>query len=52
MTFGIRPKLDYLNFILPTEVAVSGQQKLTTAVSIKGQVILPKAIREQRHWPA
>lgn len=24
----------------------------TTTVSTKGQVILPKAIREQRHWPA
>jgi AbrB family looped-hinge helix DNA binding protein len=24
----------------------------TTVVSTKGQVILPKAIREQRHWPA
>jgi AbrB family looped-hinge helix DNA binding protein len=28
------------------------KQKLTTIVSTKGQVILPKAIREQRHWPA
>lgn len=25
---------------------------LTTTVSTKGQVILPKAIREQLHWPA
>ncbi len=25
---------------------------LTTIVSTKGQVILPKAIREQRHWPS
>ena len=25
---------------------------LTTVVSTKGQVILPKAIREQLHWPA
>jgi AbrB family looped-hinge helix DNA binding protein len=31
---------------------VSAKQKLTTTVSTKGQVILPKAIREQRHWPA
>jgi AbrB family looped-hinge helix DNA binding protein len=28
------------------------KRKLTTTVSTKGQVILPKAIREQRHWPA
>jgi AbrB family looped-hinge helix DNA binding protein len=28
------------------------KQKLTTTVSTKGQVILPKAIREQRHWTA
>lgn len=26
--------------------------KLTTTVSSKGQVILPKTIREQRRWPA
>ena len=26
-------------------------EKLTTIVSTKGQVILPKAIRERRHWP-
>lgn len=26
--------------------------RLTTIVSTKGQVILPKAIREQRHWKA
>jgi len=26
--------------------------RLTTIVSTKGQVILPKAIRDQRHWPA
>jgi AbrB family looped-hinge helix DNA binding protein len=31
---------------------MSTKQKLTTTVSTKGQVILPKAIREQRHWPA
>ena len=28
------------------------RQKLTTRLSTKGQVILPKAIREQRHWAA
>lgn len=31
---------------------MSAKQKLTTTVSTKGQVILPKVIREQRHWPA
>jgi len=28
------------------------QERVTTTVSTKGQVILPKAIRDQRHWPA
>jgi bifunctional DNA-binding transcriptional regulator/antitoxin component of YhaV-PrlF toxin-antitoxin module len=27
-------------------------EKLTTIVSTKGQVILPNAIRRQRHWEA
>jgi AbrB family looped-hinge helix DNA binding protein len=31
---------------------MSAKSKLTTTVSTKGQVILPKVIREQRHWPA
>jgi len=31
---------------------MSGKQGLTTTISTKGQVILPKAIREQRSWPA
>ena len=31
---------------------MSTNGKLTTTVSTKGQVILPKAIRDQRHWPA
>ncbi|MEH2534306.1 AbrB family looped-hinge helix DNA binding protein [Bradyrhizobium sp. AZCC 1588] len=31
---------------------MSAKPKLTTTVSTKGQVILPKVIREQRHWPA
>lgn len=31
---------------------MSTARKLTTIVSTKGQVILPKAIREQRHWSA
>jgi len=28
------------------------RQKLTTTVSTKGHVMLPKAIRDRRHWPA
>jgi AbrB family looped-hinge helix DNA binding protein len=28
------------------------QERSTTVISTKGQVILPKAIREQRHWAA
>ena len=28
------------------------QDRVTTTMSTKGQVILPKAIREQRHWAA
>ena len=27
-------------------------RRLTTTVSTKGQVILPKAIREERQWPS
>jgi len=33
----------------PEEHAMA-KEKLTTRVSTKGQVILPKAIREHRHW--
>lgn len=31
---------------------MSTKLKLTTTVSTKGQVTLPKAIRDRRHWPA
>jgi AbrB family looped-hinge helix DNA binding protein len=31
---------------------MAASRKLTTRVSTKGQVILPKAIRERRNWPA
>lgn len=35
-----------------TGAADMAASKPTTVVSTKGQVILPKAIREKRHWPA
>lgn len=31
---------------------MAAKRKLTTTISTKGQVILPKALRERRHWPA
>ncbi len=31
---------------------MAAPRKLTTTLSTKGQVILPKAIRDQRHWLA
>jgi AbrB family looped-hinge helix DNA binding protein len=49
---AIRSNPAYLTFVLPNEAAMSAKPKLTTTVSTKGQVILPKVIREQRHWPA
>lgn len=32
--------------------AMTAPRKLTTTLSTKGQVILPKVIRDQRHWLA
>ena len=31
---------------------MGSQERITTTVSTKGQVILPKAIRDERRWPA
>jgi AbrB family looped-hinge helix DNA binding protein len=33
-------------------VVAAPHERQTTIISTKGQVILPKAIRDQRHWPA
>jgi AbrB family looped-hinge helix DNA binding protein len=30
----------------------AAQERLTTTISTKGQVILPKAVRDLRHWSA
>jgi AbrB family looped-hinge helix DNA binding protein len=34
------------------ELRMTTSEKLTTTVSTKGQVILPKAIRQRRRWEA
>ncbi|WP_449473004.1 AbrB/MazE/SpoVT family DNA-binding domain-containing protein [Sphingobium chungangianum] len=31
---------------------MGAHEQITTTVSTKGQVILPKSIRDHRHWPA
>lgn len=42
----------YLTSVLPLEHVMATSEKLTTTVSTKGQVILPKAIRQRREWNA
>jgi AbrB family looped-hinge helix DNA binding protein len=52
---GIRRKVKSLRVGAITRSARSAQaavETLTTTVSTKGQVILPKAIRERRNWTA
>jgi len=48
------PKTIYLTRVLPDiwSEAVAPPERLTTILSTKGQVILPKAIRDSRHWDA
>jgi AbrB family looped-hinge helix DNA binding protein len=56
-TYGTRRSLhiDLEVIILPLSYttrrpAVAATEPLTTTVSTKGQVILPKAVRQRRHW--
>ena len=43
----------YLTHVLPRNFAMASVSgKHTTILSTKGQFILPKAIRDQRHWAA
>jgi AbrB family looped-hinge helix DNA binding protein len=43
----------YLTMVLPKgNPAMPRPDRLTTTVSTKGQVILPKGIRQQRRWEA
>jgi AbrB family looped-hinge helix DNA binding protein len=41
----------YLTFVLP-ERSMSASERLTTRVSTKGQVILPKTVRRRCGWEA
>jgi AbrB family looped-hinge helix DNA binding protein len=43
----------YLTIVLPELAAsMTKAERLMTVVSTKGQVILPKSIRQHRHWAA
>jgi AbrB family looped-hinge helix DNA binding protein len=48
---AIRTSEEYLTFVLQGARRMSRSPALTTTVSTKGQVILPKAIRDHRRWP-
>jgi AbrB family looped-hinge helix DNA binding protein len=42
----------YLTVVLPRKHKMARAERLTTTVSTKGQVILPKAVRDERRWEA
>src|SRR5438105_2397678 len=46
------PDILLKSYLLPGDQAMNSSDKLTTTLSTKGQVILPKAIREKRNWHA
>ena len=47
----VRPQPSYLSLTIPHQrPLMAAVEPLTTTVSTKGQVILPKAIRQRRHW--
>src|SRR5882672_1617696 len=48
----MRHGMPILTFVLPPEYNMGAVDKPTTIISTKGQVILPKAIRQQRRWEA
>ena len=45
-----RAGVRYLTFVLLEGLVARTSKRLTTVVSTKGQVILPKAVRDRRHW--
>ncbi len=40
----------YLTGVLLGDLGMAGPNPLTTTVSTKGQVVLPKTVREHRNW--
>lgn len=46
----VRPGPSYLSLTIRIGALMAAVETLTTTVSTKGQVILPKTIRQRRHW--